>query len=179
MSFHIPAAAFTLGNARQVACPMDWVLTQVTRPISDRERSLYRHEGRWMGSIPIPDFQRPLVWDRERQIKFVESAWLGYSLGTFVINDLQMVSHGDKFHPLEGLLVDGQQRLDALRGYFMDEFPVFGALWSEVPTGDARRFRNKPSFPYLSVQITDEAQLREAYNRLAFGGIAHTEAQRA
>src|SRR3546814_20300893 len=34
----------------------------------------------------IPPFQRPLVWEMDRKIAFIESAYLGIHLGTILFN---------------------------------------------------------------------------------------------
>lgn len=134
---------------------------------------------KWLLGYIIPPFQRPLVWSKEQMIRFVESAWLGLHLGTYVVNIMDFVNSTDA-HPLDRLLIDGQQRLNALRAYWDNEFPVFGSYWSEVFEDKPvyRRFRNI-QFGMGEVQIKDEAILRDLYNRLNFGGTAHTDDQRA
>jgi hypothetical protein len=178
MPFEIPSTSFSLRGSTTVQAPIDMLHAYLLRDPSARDLELYNHSGRWMGQFPIPGFQRELCWDVERQVKLIESVWLGFSIGTYVLNDLNMESHGGRFHPLEGVLIDGQQRLEAFRAYFTDQFPVFGGVWSSLSDAQQRRFRNTV-FPFIKVHILDEGKLREAYNRLAFGGVAHTEDQRA
>ncbi len=178
MPFQIPSTAFSLRGSTTVQAPIDMLYSYLLKSPGEKDMALYNHSGRWLGMYPIPSFQRELCWDRERQIKLIESVWLGFSIGTYVVNDLNMETVQGRFHPLQDMLIDGQQRLEAFRAYFMDEFPVFGARWSELPMLENRRFRNTV-FPFIKVYILDEDKLREAYNRLAFGGVAHTEAQRA
>jgi len=145
-----------------------------------RDAVLYQPDQEWLLGTVIPPFQRPLVWDEGRMARFVESAWMGFSLGQYIVNDTmnKPLDERGRYHRTDRWLVDGQQRLTALKRYFADDFPVFGGLWSEVPARERRRFLNTP-FPRGIVSIADEGQLRELYDRLNFGGVPHLESQRA
>ncbi|NDV51524.1 DUF262 domain-containing protein [Salipiger sp. PrR003] len=128
---------------------------------------------RMIMGFKIPEWQRPLVWSREQSIAFIQSAWLGLPLGSYSYN---------MFHDapeLDGLLVDGQQRMYALEQYFDDQFPVFGHHWSEVTKVDSRGFLMGRIFASYAVKTDDEEYLKAYYNRMNFGGVAHTEDQRA
>jgi hypothetical protein len=138
---------------------------------------------RWLLGYAIPPFQRPLVWSREQQVRFVESAARGLHLGTWMYNDAQAFPEeavGGRAYlaRTDRWLIDGQQRLNALHEFFSDAFPVFGKLWSEVSTSDRRRFLNQ-AFPAQEIQANDEAVLRRLYDTLNFGGVRHAEDQRA
>ncbi|WP_198014640.1 DUF262 domain-containing protein [Salipiger mucosus] len=122
--------------------------------------------------LKLPTWQRPLVWTEEQNIRFLESLWLGLPVGTYSYN---MVLDGGA---LDGLLIDGQQRLNAIQRYLEDAFPVFGHRWSEVTKVDQRLFK-LTAFPSYCTQSSDEQYLRDYYNRMNFGGVAHTEEQRA
>ena len=130
----------------------------------------------WLVIYRIPPFQRPIVWSEAQMIRFVESAISGINLGTIVYNDVSRLDAGT--HATDFWLIDGQQRLTALTRYFDDGFPVFGRLWSEVPERIRRDFLSTP-LPATEVSITEEAELRRLYNLMNFGGVAHTEDQRA
>lgn len=121
--------------------------------------------GELMG-FSLPPFQRPAVWSEAQKIRFIESAWMGFSLGEIVITQTQ-----DEF---DGLVIDGQQRLTALRDYLNDEFPVFGARWSEVDERDQRRLHMTVTIGivWLSCNLSWD-YLRELYIRMNYGGTAH------
>jgi hypothetical protein len=123
--------------------------------------------------FPLPDWQRPLVWTEAQQIKFLESAWLGLPLGTYTYNQLWEPRH------LDGLLIDGQQRLYSIERYLCDAFPVFGYKWSDVTEVDKRRFGISVNFPAYVTKSADENYLRDYYNLMNYSGTAHTEDQRA
>lgn len=140
----------------------------------------------WLLGFAIPPFQRDLAWSREQEIKFVESAWLGFHLGTYVFNNamdapMAKVRPDDKekrYHKTDRWLIDGQQRLTALDHYWRNEFKVFGHYWDDLERIERRRFLNS-SFGCAELKIYDEHQLRVLYDRLNFGGTPHQEHERA
>lgn len=132
----------------------------------------------------LPPFQRPLVWDEARMIAFVESAYLGIHLGTIVYNDgLDLPMKGSRFHFTDRWLIDGQQRCNALWNYVNDAFPIFVGTphehhWSDLNQTEQRTFKGI-RIGYTELKIDDEQHLRLVYDRLNFGGVPHTEDQRA
>jgi hypothetical protein len=133
----------------------------------------------WLMGHRMPPFQRPAVWTAEQKVRFMESAWMGLHLGTYVVN--RNDSWDEKLgrpHRADLWLIDGQQRLRALEEYLDGAFPVFGYRWSQLPRHEQRRLDNT-TFSQSTVHEGDEALLRELYDRLNFGGTPHTEDQRA
>lgn len=132
---------------------------------------------RYSMGAPLPEWQREACWTQEQQILLIESIWIGLPIGFYVINRQAEDSNGNPL-PLSGVLIDGQQRMHGIEAYLNDKFKVFGAYWSEVPVIKQRDFR-QTHFPLYETDIWDEAQLRDLYNRLNFGGVAHREDERA
>lgn len=128
----------------------------------------------------IPPFQRPIVWTEEQCIAFCESAYRGYNLGSITVNKPEWVGRGTTAHPhpYDGWLLDGLQRLTAIKRYFNNEFKVFSYYWDELDRIDKCRFQNAP-LPHAEVRIADLQQLKDIYNALNYGGTPHTEDQRA
>ncbi len=148
---------------------------------------MHRHHGsemcesdRYVCGHPLPPFQREACWDEARQVAFIESAWFGLPLGSYTYHglDWSQTSDGCRADPMSGWLLDGQQRLTAIESYWDDKFPVFGLLWSELTHREKRRFMRIP-FTSYEVVLWDEALCRDLYNRLALGGVAHQEHERA
>lgn len=129
-------------------------------PLGEGERKL--------GWFVLPPFQRPPVWTLEQKIRFVESCWLGLPIGAFVYN-----RPSDYHSRFDNWLLDGQQRVTSIYEYMNDEFKVFGHLFSELTDVDHRKWDMGTSFPSLVTNIDDEAQLRDVYDRLAYGGTPH------
>lgn len=122
----------------------------------------------------LPPWQRGLVWSVAQQVSFIESAWRGIGLGTYTINRTRAFRH-----PLDNLLIDGQQRMYAIQCYLGDRFPVFGWHWSEVTEVDRRGWEMSTAFASYQTESEDEAFLRSYYDMMNFGGVAHNESERA
>ena len=122
----------------------------------------------------LPSWQRGVVWDDHRQVKLIESLWLGINIGTYTFN--RSKDHGGIY---DNLLIDGHQRMHSIERYIKDAFPVFGYRWSEVTRIDQRAFSNSSHFHAYITDSEDEQYLRNYYNMMNFGGVAHTEGQKA
>lgn len=122
---------------------------------------------RQLGWFVLPPFQRPPVWTQAQQIRFLESCWMGLPIGVFIYNRTR---HDG---PYDAWLLDGQQRVTAVLAYMADEFPVFGYRFSELTIYDIRRWEMSVAFPALMTNLESEEQLREVYDRLAYGGTPH------
>ena len=132
---------------------------------------------RFACGFPLPPFQREQCWTEGQQAAFIESAWLGLPLGTYTHHDIDWGNAGHA-KPFSGWLIDGQQRLTAIEGYWEDRFPVFGLYWSELTRTEQRRFK-AIKFPHYEASLWNEAAIRDLYNRLALGGVPHRPDQRA
>lgn len=155
----------------QRVMPQPWFRAQASaRCIAEITRGeAYRSPSggeRQLGPFILPAFQRPSVWTTAQQIKLLESVWDGLPIGAYVFN---LTAFGN---PCDGWLLDGQQRVTALLAYVSGEFPVYGWRFHDLPRPEQRGFMMSP-FAALQTQISDEAQCREVYDRLAYGGTAH------
>lgn len=119
----------------------------------------------------IPPFQRPPVWGWKQQEKFVESLILGLPIGSYTYSQ----SYG---MPTDGWLIDGQQRMIAIKNYLDNRFKVFGAYWRELSQVDVRRFHGM-SFPAYVLKECDEKELLKLYIALNYGGTSHTIGDKA
>jgi hypothetical protein len=150
-------------NASAAATTMAFLMGDSQRrshPLTEGEREL--------GWFVLPPFQRPPVWTREQQVRFVESCWLGLPIGAFIFN--RTTRYNTRF---DNWLLDGQQRVTAVYAYLNDEFPVLGYRFSELSPSDYRRWGMSVQFGCLQTCINDEAKLRDIYDRLAYGGTPH------
>ena len=72
--------------------------------------------------FPNPEYQRGEVWTRSQQRKLIDSIFRGYQLPIFYLQDTSVeYSDGGRWDRLE--IIDGQQRVNALRGYVKGDFP--------------------------------------------------------
>lgn len=149
-----------------------------------RYADMFKPDQRRLGGYFLPPFQRPPVWDEARKVALVESLLLGVSIGTIVVVDAKnLPMNGELFADTDMWLLDGQQRVGALLDYSNDLFPVFVGTacehrWSDLNQIE-RRFAWRQQIGIIKIQTDDEAKCRAIYDRMNFGGIAHTEDQRA
>ena len=76
--------------------------------------------GRRVLGFRLPDWQREHVWTEAQNIRFIESVYMGASIGSFMLNCTEALDH-------DLILLDGQQRLTAIELYVGDAFPIPGA----------------------------------------------------
>ncbi len=127
---------------------------------------------------PLPAWQRQLEWTDEQCERFIQSVYAGVFLGMFIYND----SFGGSKR-LNGLLVDGQQRLHAIERYVKGDLAVAGPdgakhRWSELTDEEKVHFSRIP-FNFEVVRINTESELKNLYNLFNYAGTPHTEEQRA
>lgn len=155
----------------------------------DRFQSIQYFKGEWLFRFKVPPFQRQFKWTEEQCVKFIESVWMGFGLGSYLVNkvprhvrlirDRGTPDEGKEYiHEYDDFLIDGLQRITAIKRYLDGEFPVFGFYWRELTRRERRRFESV-TFTQCVVSTEDLDKLKELYNRLNFGGTAHTEEERA
>lgn len=154
------------------AFDVEHLLSMAPAPhLRDGERSLL--------GLVLPVWQRPAVWTRQQQVRFVEGIFLGLGTGYYVTTEWDW-DHDGVRQPWAGLLLDGQQRLSALRAFAAGEFAVFGSTsFANLSLAERRRRFYRVSFPSIEIGATDDATLREIYDRLNYGGTPHADSQRA
>ena len=125
----------------------------------------------------LPAWQRPEVWDEARKRRFIEGIFLGLGTGYYVVHQPDWDESGAR--PMAGWLIDGQQRLGALRDFVCHGLPIFDDVrWDDLSAAQRRRFMST-NFPCIELAYQDdEHRLREIYDRLNFGGVAHSQADR-
>lgn len=136
------------------------------------------YSGKSVLGYKIPYWQRSDdKWSEAQQVAFIESVFLGVSLGTFMVNST--LNNPD----LDQILLDGLQRLTAIQQYWQGEFGVPGEdgkvyLWTDL-TSEERAHFDRMVFPWVESEYESEEEAIAAYNHHNFGGTPHTEADRA
>lgn len=129
-------------------------------------------------NLNLPPWQRPEVWTHSQKRRFVEGIFLGLGCGQYVVNGSDWESDGEP-KPMSAWLLDGQQRISALRDFLAGDLVVFDDVsFPAMPAADQLRFKRRP-FPCFELDYTDdENALKELYDRLNFSGTPHTAEQR-
>lgn len=130
-----------------------------------------------LGRFPLPPWQRDSVWTIKQKVSFIESAYLGYDLGSVVINEY-ITLKGDNLAKFSDCLIDGQQRLGTILDYTSNKFPVFNLYWKELTRREQNIFLMRELGKRM-VHCFEEDKLRQVYNHLNFSGTRHKESERA
>lgn len=157
-------------------------LENYTRDEAEQHR-LYPWATRFVLGYPLPSWQRQLCWSLDQKTRFINSLWLDVDVGSYLVNEYFEFTDDGALREFSEILLDGQQRLTALQEYVLNVFPVTDAngvtcFWKELGISERRLFGNK-AFNMTKVNSSDEAVLREIYDLRSFGGVRHTEDERA
>ncbi len=134
----------------------------------------------------IPPFQRGIKWSDAQMIRFIESLHYGIHPGFYTYNSTYQLKEsaytgtdGKTYRRCGNWLLDGQQRLTAIKRYFDNEWPVFNLYWRDLTQVEQRGFLMNNQFVEYETQIPDELGCRQLYDLYAFGGVPHDESERA
>lgn len=127
----------------------------------------------------LPPWQREEVWSPDQKTRFIEGIFLGFGTGRYIVNGLDWDESGAPL-PMAGWLLDGQQRISAIRDFVRDDVEIFDGLRHKDidPLVMLRRFKRQ-AFPCFCVEYgMPEDVLKDLYERLNFLGESHTESDR-
>lgn len=130
-------------------------------------------------SLVLPPWQRPSVWDLDRQCAFIEGIFLGFPPGTIVTVEPDWVSVDDGSAAKKrgsNWLIDGQQRVTAVRDFIDGRLTIFGGLrYADIPRSEQlRRFDRVVLTRIVLPNETDEETLKSLYLRMNYMSVAHT-----
>ncbi len=123
--------------------------------------------------ITDPDFQRNVVWDLEKQSRFIESVILNFPLPPLYLNQ----TREGKF-----IIVDGLQRITALHRFVKDEFKLSGlqaltklngynfSELKELPGDYQTRIEDKKLYIYFIKPSVPVKVVYDIFNRINTGG---------
>lgn len=119
----------------------------------------------------IPEYQRKLKWKLKQKQDLIISVLIDNPIGDFVFKETK--SHlGATFHYS---IIDGQQRINALREFVMNQFPLEdGRYFSNLLYWDQRRVFERRVMYYTvpNASLEDEIDIYLGRNK---GGTAHTK----
>lgn len=117
-----------------------------------------------------PDFQRAHVWTSAQQTAYIEYQLAGGEVGKNLT-----FNHTTWDDPRSAngtyVIVDGKQRLQAIRMFMRDELKVFGHVFSEYT--DALRMHHA-GFKWRVCSLATRAEVLKLYLNINAGGTPHT-----
>jgi hypothetical protein len=124
---------------------------------------LYKRRDRY----EIPDWQRTKVWPTKKKQLLIDSILRGWRLPKFYL----VKTGADSFD-----VVDGQQRLDAIFGFFANELALsaesateFGGLFYKDLSSQLSDAFDDYEIDYDEISDTDEEELKTFFQRLQLG----------
>lgn len=118
-----------------------------------------------------PDFQRAHVWTETQQIRYVEFILRGGRSGRDILFNKSDWSRSEgRKEPM--VLVDGKQRLQAVRRFMRNEIPAFGSFLSEY---EDRPDLLRHGFIFVVNDLATRAEVLQWYIDLNAGGVVHTD----
>lgn len=124
----------------------------------------------------IPEYQRGLVWSETQKVNLIKTIMAGVPIGTFVFARQAYDKQTLKKLPVRKYyLLDGQQRLNAIRGFLDNEFDMDGYFFKDLPYLDKRAFIDFHNFGSMIINEPTLEQELDFYFTLNFGGTAHTK----
>lgn len=118
-----------------------------------------------------PDFQRQHVWTEAQQIAYVEFILSsGNTAKQILFNSPGWFSgHGEQHL----VIVDGKQRLNAVRQFLSDRIPAFGYRFSEYED----RLPRHAEFIICINELQTRTEVLQWYLELNSGGTPHTDSE--
>lgn len=143
---------------------------KVTIPWASLERTLDDFEADY-GLDLDPDFQRPFCWSPEQDARYVEHVLRGGATGRELLFNCPGWQGEEEEGPV--VLVDGKQRLRAVRRFLADEVPAFGWKLSQF---EAHLLRFASAYFTLHVNdLPTRADVLMWYLEVNDGGTPHTD----
>jgi len=118
-----------------------------------------------------PDFQRAHVWTKAKQVAYVEFCLRGGSSSRAILFNQPGWNAGERG---DLVLVDGKQRIEAVRRFLSDEIAVFGHRLSEF--ADKLR-HHEYCFDIHVNDLKTRAEVLQWYLDIYTGGVVHTDVE--
>jgi len=127
----------------------------------------------WLGLQLDPPFQRAHVWTEDKQVAFVE-----YCLRDGEYSRTLLFNHPNWQGSYQGemVLVDGKQRLEAVRKFLRNELAIFGGNFLKDFDDQRRLLRSNGA--HFNVAVNNLKTKREImiwYLQLNKGGVVHSK----
>ena len=119
----------------------------------------------------VPNYQRNLVWTIEQKQALIKSVLVGNPIGDFLFK----VTTNDKRDTFHYSIIDGQQRLNALREFAVGNLPLAdGRFLKDLNHWDGRSFFEYSTFSGLKIKDISTEEEISIYLQRNAGGTSHT-----
>lgn len=173
----VSQGVLTNNQADALVRPLAQSSYAVDYPWTSLERTLQNYQQDY-GLDLAPDFQRGHVWTPEQQARYIENVYRGVVPPETMVIQFN-APHWDDFDyegelPREIQIIDGLQRLTAVRQYLAGEVRPFGKHVSDFDgTKYSMKRWNVYRFKFSMHQFKTRANLLQHYLDLNAGGTPH------
>jgi hypothetical protein len=124
----------------------------------------------------IPDYQREMTWDEERQSKFIESVLLGLPIPYIFVADVS----GEEKDLARLEIIDGSQRIRTLARFINSKLTLVGLkkleilngfTFDDLPLSRRRRFQRATIRMIQLTENADEEVRRDIFERINTGSV--------
>ncbi|MDJ1180572.1 DUF262 domain-containing protein [Roseofilum sp. BLCC_M91] len=135
----------------------------------------------------IPDYQRDMIWEENRQSKFIESLLLGLPIPYIFVADLPPKKEDDEEDLARLEIVDGTQRIRTLDRFLNNDLKLFGLekltqlndfKFSDLPLARQRRFNRATIRMIVLTEKADEETRRDMFERINTGSVQLNEMEK-
>ena len=120
-----------------------------------------------------PDFQRCHVWTQDQQVAYVEWILRGGQSGKEIYFNCSGFTRGRAKSPM--VLVDGKQRIQAVRRFLNSEIKVFGYLLKDMECKKILLRSMDLTFSFHINNLSTKAEVLQWYLFMNSGGTDHTK----
>ncbi|NEO53060.1 MAG: DUF262 domain-containing protein [Okeania sp. SIO3B5] len=133
----------------------------------------------------IPDYQREMIWDEERQSKFIESVFLGLPIPPVFVADINDQENEEDEARLE--IIDGTQRIRTLTRFIKNELKLCelkklsqlnNFRFEDLLLSRQRRFNRATVRIIQLTEKADEETRRDIFERINTGSIQLNEMEK-
>lgn len=130
----------------------------------------------------IPDYQREMTWDEDRQSKFIESVLLGLPIPYIFVAD---IAESEDLARLE--IIDGTQRIRTLARFIRNKLRLHGLqkldrlngfIFGDLPLSRKRRFQRTTIRMIQLTEDADEETRRDLFERINTGSVELNEMEK-
>ena len=124
----------------------------------------------------IPDYQRELKWTLEQKQNLIKSILYGNPIGDFLFKKEYGIDEKGNQNTLQvnWFVIDGQQRINAIREFVLNQFTIDNKYFKDLNFWDARKFLESQVKVISLMDITLEEEIEIYLNRNC-GGTMHTK----
>ena len=136
----------------------------------------------------IPDYQREMTWDEERQSKFIESVFLGLPIPPIFIADINgQENEEDEEDEARLEIIDGTQRIRTLNRFINNELTLCNLkklsklnnfIFEDLLPSRQRRFKRVTVRIIQLTEDADEETRRDLFERINTGSVELNEMEK-